>query len=135
MTQTHFENPHGLHNDNHYTCAYDIYLLMNEAMQHSEFVDTIRLSSYTLSVTHADGSTGSFRLDSTDKYITGEKQVPSGVNLWGGKTGTTDEAGSCLALIAQNEKGIPCIAIILNANNKTSLYDDFGKLLSQINNV
>lgn len=26
-TQTHFENPHGLHSDNHYTTAYDLYLI------------------------------------------------------------------------------------------------------------
>ena len=31
---TNFTNPHGLHDDNHYTTAYDIYLICNEAMKY-----------------------------------------------------------------------------------------------------
>ncbi len=133
MLDTHFANPHGLHQTDHYTCAYDIYLMMNEAMKYTAFTDTVRMNVYTLYATHADGSAFSLRLDSTDKFLTGEKPVPQGVVLWGGKTGTTDEAGACLTLIAQNEKGIPYIAVILNAYNKTALYRDMTQLLTKIN--
>src|SRR5699024_4264925 len=37
MTQTHFMNPHGLHDDNHYSTAYDMALLMRYSIQNSTF--------------------------------------------------------------------------------------------------
>ena len=36
-TNTNLINPHGLHNDNHYTTAYDMYLIYNEAIKHDIF--------------------------------------------------------------------------------------------------
>ena len=133
MIGTHFVNPHGLHDSEHYTCAYDVYLMLQEAVKYPAFSDAIRMNVYNLSVTRADGSVIRYRLDSTDKYLTGEKKAPSGVTLWGGKTGTTPEAGSCLALVAQNENGIPFVSVILNAENSSKLYEDMNKLLCVIN--
>lgn len=133
MTGTHFANPHGLHDENHYTTAYDVYLMLNAAYQHTEFQETMSSSSYALNVTHADGSTGTIYLSSTDKYLTGEKNPPENVTVLGGKTGTTDEAGSCLALVSQNAYGEPFISVILHASTKVELYDDMNSLLSNIN--
>lgn len=132
MTGTHFMNPHGLHDDEHYTCAYDVYLMLNAAMDYPKFNEIIRMSSYMLDVTRGD-SVVSYYYESTDEFLTGLKAVPEGVVLWGGKTGTTPQAGACLALIAQNEKGVPYIAVIMNADKKTILYDDMSALLSHIN--
>lgn len=131
MLGTHFVNPHGLHNDDHYTCAYDVYLMLNEAMNYQIFTETIRQSSYTLDVTRGD-SVVSYYYESTDEFLTGLVSTPSGVNLWGGKTGTTGQAGACLSLIAQNDAGVPYIAVILNADKKTELYDDMSRLLTFI---
>lgn len=133
MTGTHFVNPHGLHDGSHYTTAYDVYLMLNEAFRYSAFTDAIQMNMYQLKVTRGDGSQVSFRLDSTDKYLTGEKTAPKNVNLLGGKTGTTSEAGACLAIIAQNAYGVPYMAVILNADNRSILYEDMNKLLMQIN--
>ena len=36
-TDTHFVNPHGLNNEDHYTTAYDLYLIFNEALKYPEF--------------------------------------------------------------------------------------------------
>ncbi len=135
MLSTNFVNPHGLHDENHYTCAYDVYLMLNAAKEYSMFTDTIKLKEYKLTVQRADGSSVAYRLDSTDKYLTGLKQIPNGVSLWGGKTGTTPEAGSCLSLIAQNKNGNMFVAVVMNADNSTSLYSDMTDLLSQINNI
>lgn len=132
MTGTHFENPHGLHSENHYTCAYDVYLMLNEAVSYSQFREVISMSSYTLTVTRADGTAAAYTYSSTDKYLTGEKTLPEGVSLWGGKTGTTPQAGSCLALAVQNRNGIPYIAIVMNANNSSELYTDMSTLLSHL---
>ena len=133
MTGTHFANPHGLHNENHYTTAYDVYLMLYAAYQHTEFQNTMSMSSYTLNMTHADGTAGTIYLSSTDKYLTGEKNAPENVTVLGGKTGTSDEAGSCLALVSQNAYGEPFISVILHASTKVELYEDMNTLLSNIN--
>lgn len=135
MIGTNFVNPHGLHDENHYTCAYDVYIMLNAAKEYSMFTDTIKLKEYKLTVQRADGSSIAYRFDSTDKYLTGLKQLPQGVSLWGGKTGTTPEAGSCLSIIVQNKNGNMFIAVVMNADNSTELYSDMTDLLSQINNI
>ena len=38
-TGTHPTNSHGLHDDKHYTTAYDIYLILNELAGYDEFLD------------------------------------------------------------------------------------------------
>ena len=84
-------------------------------------------------MTHADGTARTIYLSSTDKYLTGEKNAPENVTVLGGKTGTTDEAGSCLALVSQNAYGEPFISVILHASTKVELYEDMNTLLSNIN--
>ena len=86
------------------------------------FREASQLSVYQLTAARADGSEVSYRLDATDQYLTGVQTAPKDVTLLGGKTGTTDQAGSCLALIAQNAYGIPHIAIILNAQNLSLIH-------------
>ena len=133
MTGTHFVNPSGLHNDNHYTTAYDVYLMLNYACSLDNFTAITQQYMYELNFTHADGSEGYLKLDSTDNYLTGTHEAPENVYLLGGKTGTTDEAGSCLALVAQNQYGVPYIAVILKAENHATLYADMDQLLKQMN--
>lgn len=132
-TGTHFANPSGLHDENHYTTAYDIYLFLQEALQYEKFVDTMQNGSYTFTYYKADGTKVQKYLDSTDKYLTGEKTPPKNVTVLGGKTGTTSKAGSCLAVLCQNAYGEPYISVVLNAQNKTSLYRDMNLLLQQTN--
>ncbi|MCI5649084.1 MAG: serine hydrolase [Fusicatenibacter sp.] len=133
MTGTHFVNPHGLHDENHYTTAYDVYLMLNAAFRDPQFQAVMGMPSYSLSVTHEDQSTSPIYLTSTDKYLTGEKSVPEGVIVLGGKTGTTSQAGACLAIASQNAYGEPFISVILNAKTKEALYGDMSLLLSKIN--
>lgn len=101
-TGTHFTNPHGLQDENHYTTPYDIYLMLKEALNYPEFTDITQMASYTVSYKHSDGSDASATLPATDHYLTGEAATPKDVTILGGKTGTTDKAGNCLALLSQN---------------------------------
>jgi D-alanyl-D-alanine carboxypeptidase len=131
-TNTHFVNPHGLHDDEHFTTAYDIYLMLNEALKYEYFVDVMQLGVYNLSYRRAD-ETITVKLDSTDRYLTGETAAPMGVTVLGGKTGTTSLAGACLAILSQNEYGKPYVSIVLGAPTKAILYQDMNQLLAQIN--
>ena len=55
-TGSHFVNPHGLHDENHYTTAYDLYLIFNACMKDQRFVDIISMDSYEGTLTGADGT-------------------------------------------------------------------------------
>jgi len=131
-TNTHFVNPSGLHDDDHYTTAYDIYLMLNEALSYEYFVDTMQLGSYSLSYTRGGENIRAY-FDSTDHYLTGEEATPLNVTVLGGKTGTTGQAGACLAILSQNKYGKPFVSIVLNAQTKTILYQDMSQLLGKIN--
>lgn len=131
-TNTHFVNPTGLHNENHYTSVYDIYLMLREAMNYPHFMEVMQLSSYNITCNRGEEKIVT-RLDSTDQYLTRQVTAPKDVTVLGGKTGTTSDAGSCLALLSQNAYGEPFISIVLHASTKTALYDSMNQLLSKIN--
>ena len=131
-TGTHFTNPHGLQDENHYTTPY-IYLMLKEALNYPEFTQITQSGSYTVEYTHADGSSASTTLLATDHYLTGEATPPKNVTILGGKTGTTDNAGNCLALLSQNAYGKPYISIVMGASTKDELYEQMSSLLQNIN--
>ena len=126
-------NPHGLQDENHYTTPYDIYLMLKEALNYPEFTQITQSGSYTVEYTHADGSSASTTLLATDHYLTGEATPPKNVTILGGKTGTTDNAGNCLALLSQNAYGKPYISIVMGASTKDELYEQMSSLLQNIN--
>ena len=131
-TNTHFMNPTGLHNEEHYTTVYDIYLMLNEALNYPKFVSIMQIPLYTLKYTRND-KTISQRLDATDQYLTKQVTPPKHVTVLGGKTGTTNEAGACLALVSQNAYGEPFISIVVHSSTKAMLYENMNQLLSKIN--
>ena len=133
MTGTHFVNPSGLHDENHYTTPYDIYLMLNRVYQdYPDFSKIASQSQYQTSVTGTEGES-TFLSTTTDEYLDGTYSLPSNVQILASKTGTTDEAGSCLALVVQNGYGVPFIAIVTGADTKDTLYNDMSKLLSLTN--
>ncbi len=131
-TDTHFTNPHGLTDSDHYTTAYDIYLMFNAAMQYDTFMDIINRENYYAEYTDADGNDVAVTWDSTNQYFTGDETAPDGVIVYGGKTGTTDDAGYCLTLLSKDIYGNPYIAVILHADSKENLYGQMNSLLSLI---
>ncbi len=133
MTGTHFTNPHGLQDTEHYTSIYDIYLMLNEAIRYPKFVEIIQMGAYSVQFQNISGQARSIYLESTDHYLIGEATEPKGVTVLGGKTGTTDEAGNCLALVSQNVYGKTFISIVTNAFDKPILYEQMNQLLEHIN--
>lgn len=132
-TGTHFMNPHGLHDENHYTTPYDIYLMLKEALKYPEFTAITQQSSYTVNYTRPDGTYMSTYLEATDHYLTGAATPPRSVTILGGKTGTTSLAGNCLALLSQDAYGKPYCSIVMGADTKELLYEQMNSLLQNIN--
>jgi len=89
-TGTHFANPHGLHDENHYTTAYDIYLMFQEALKYDAFQEIIGSSEY-YSIFIRDNDKYGIMWQSTNYYHIGEATPPQDVEVIGGKTGTAEK--------------------------------------------
>lgn len=131
-TNSHFVNPNGLTDPNHYTTAYDLYLICNEAAKYDKFVEIIHTSSYNSVYHDKNGNEKSFELSTTNAYIKGEAFAPDNVTVIGGKTGTTNAAGSCLILYSRDNSGSPYISVILQSSDRTTLYQEMTDLLDEI---
>lgn len=131
-TNSNFVNPHGYQDENHYTTAYDLYLIFNKVIQNPEFIKIISSPFYKAEITEADGSTKDVAWEQSNYFANGTRTAPENVTVIGGKTGTTDEAGSCLVLLEKDSKGSPYISIIMGAPSKTVLYDNMISLMATI---
>ena len=131
-TNTHFMNPHGLTHEEHYTTAYDLYLMMNAAMQFEEFRKIINSPEYKSSYRDREGNPKTIEIKSTNAYINGDVQAPEGVSVIGGKTGTTKAARSCLILLSNGSNGHTYISVILGSTDHDSLYRNMTTLLTDI---
>ena len=96
---THFANPHGFHDPDHYTTPYDITLFMKAAMEYDLFQKIVTSPNYTIPATNLSEQRtvrNTNALTSNWTY-TGYLYTPG----TGGKTGSTDEAGKCLVETAK----------------------------------
>ncbi len=134
-TNTHFVNPNGLHDEDHYTTAYDLYLMFQEAMQYDTFLEMIQTAEYTTTYTSADGSTAEATWTSSNQFTKGAVTVPDGVTAVGGKTGTTSAAMSCLVQLFEDAQGQRYVAIILGCTERATLYEEMGTFLSSLNKL
>lgn len=131
-TNTHFANPNGLTDANHYTTAYDLYLILNEAIKYDTFNEIIQMSSYQTTYYDKDGKEKAFDKTTTNLYVRGDYQPPANVNVIGGKTGTTAAAGHCLMLLSRDTSGAPYISVILGSEGTDILYAEMTDLLDEI---
>lgn len=133
-TQSHFVNPSGLPDEDHYTTAYDLYLIFNEAVKNETFVDIISTKSHDTSYLDANGATIEKTWNNTNGYLTGAYKEPEGITVIGGKTGTTKDAGYCLVLYSKNTSDNPLISVVLKGNSKGDLYKIMTQMLSNFSN-
>lgn len=129
-TQTHFVNPNGLPDPDHYTSVYDIYLMFQAAAQNQTFLDIISAKSYDVSYTDVSGNVVEKTWENTNQYLSGKTEAPEGFSVVGGKTGTTGDAGYCLVLYSYNASGQPIISVVLKADGRSNLYLLMNEMLS-----
>ena len=132
-TNSHFVNAHGLHDMNHYSTVYDIYLIYKEAIKYEAITQIIGMTSYATTYHNKYGTEQTISVSSTNGFFKKQYKSPENVTILGSKTGTTDEAGSCLALYVKDTAGNPYLSIILNGVTKDDLYTQMRQLLEQIN--
>ena len=131
-TGTHFMNPHGLSNPEHYTTAYDLYLIFNECIKYEEFVEIISMSTFDTTYKNAYGQDVNLSVKNTNGYISGTQSAPANATVIGGKTGTTSAAGHCLVILSKDINGAPFISVVLKSASTDSLYDNMNSLLENL---
>lgn len=133
-TNSSFVNAHGLHNDQHYTTVYDLYLIFQAAIQNETFHKIISSTTYEADFTNRNGRLVEKIWKNTNRYLSKEEEAPKGVTVIGGKTGTTYAAGHCLVLYSENTEGKGYVSIVLKGNSKDNLYYQMSELLKIISN-
>lgn len=122
MENTHFANPHGLHDENHYTTAYDIALMSRELLKHPKIHDwlTIWMDEEFLKgkIKKSDG----VFLSNSNNLV----RFYSGCD--GLKTGFTNEAGNCVSATARRGD-TRFIAVVMKAPGRPVLFEEARELL------
>lgn len=100
---THFESPHGLDSDNHYSSAYDLAIITAKARENQLFNDIVKAKDI-------DGKDYGFtrNFHNINKILW---QLP---NATGVKTGSTGDAGKCLVTSVEIQ-GNDVIIVVLNS--------------------
>lgn len=116
LTSTHFTNPHGLHDEEHYTTAYDLAVITAEALSNDVFLEICSSKTKKISLNTNDG----YRYLTNHNKLLGQYQGCIGV-----KTGFTKASGRCLVSAAERN-GLRLIAVTLSAPND---WQDHKKML------
>lgn len=118
MTDTHFMNAHGLDEEEHYSTAYDMALLMRQAMKNDTFQDITGEKSY-------QSKNRTYPWQNKNKLLTNYYEPCTG-----GKTGYTRTAGRTLVSAAE-KSGFSFVAVTLNApddwNDHLHMYESSFK--------
>lgn len=123
---SHFVNPNGIHDDNHYTTAYDMYLISKYAMKNEEFVKIVSTYKYTLPKTNKYKAEDRI-MENTNAFVNPDNKYYN-ENIKGIKTGTTTQAGNCL-ITSSSKDGMDFINVVLGAKTSDSKFSETEKMV------
>ena len=110
---THFANPNGLHDPQHYTSAWDMYLITKAAMEYPDFMTICDTAATTIPATNMSGERN---LYTTNHLLSNWRVIGyRNTEAHGIKTGSTDAAGHCLVSSA-TRGSLSFISVILGAD-------------------
>ncbi|OKZ74815.1 MAG: hypothetical protein BHW00_03530 [Clostridium sp. 26_22] len=122
LTNTHFETPHGLDSNEHYTTAYELAILSNYALNNPTFAKIVGTKNYTITIN------GSPKALSNTNELLGNME-----GVYGIKTGFTNGANRCL-VTACKRNNIDIICVVLGADTKKFRTIDSIKLINYVFN-
>ncbi len=122
-TGTQFHNACGMPDPEHFTTALDLAKIGREAIGDEEFRKIIHTKTYVIPATEVYPQR---TVDNRNKMLMTDEYAYDG--YIGGKTGTTDDAGSCLISFAERD-GRLLIAVTLHAVDSDATYKDHKALL------
>lgn len=124
---SHFNNPSGLFDEEHYTTSYDMAMITRDAIKCNEFINLEANTTYTIGPTN---------LTAEPRYLKNRHKMlfPSNAvyyeGIMGGKTGYVDQSGNTLVTFAKRN-GMTLISVVMKSNSEnvykdTSLLLDYG---------
>ncbi len=122
VTNTHFENPNGLYNENHYTTAADMAKITKYALANDTFRKIFGMKEY-----HWDGQSWDTTLLTHHRLLKGEFPYET-ATVTGGKNGFINESGFTLVTTAEKDN-LELIAVTMKTNFKDAPYSDTIQLL------
>lgn len=122
---THFTNPHGLQNEEHYTCARDMALITQAALKHPTFQKIAGTTNYTCPKTN--------KVDEERYWYNHNQMIQENAEYYyegcfGGKTGFTSDALNTLVSYAKKD-GRTLICVELHVNGKDKAYGESHAML------
>ena len=105
LKNTNFTNPHGLHDDNHYTSAYDLAVISSYAMKNQDFINVVSTKNVKITSNYHT------------RYLSNKNKILTSYEGANGiKTGFTKKAGRCLVASAKrNQKQV--VSVVLNVSD------------------
>lgn len=117
LSNTHFESPHGLDSDEHYTTAYELALLSDYALKNSTFLNMVGTKNYTVTI------------NGYPKALSNTNELLGNLDgVYGIKTGFTNGANRCL-VTACKRGNTDIICVVLGADTKNFRTKDSIKLI------
>ncbi len=130
LSGTHFCNPHGYHDPNHYITAKDLAVLMRRVVQNQTVLKVLSTPVYEMPPTNLQPDKRT--LINTNSMITTRREMGYLYEpVKAGKTGYTSDAGHCLAAYAEKD-GKRLISVVLNSkmeDGKNESFEDTEQLL------
>lgn len=117
LSNSHFESPHGLDSDGHYTTAYELAILSDYALKNPTFLNMVGTKNYTITI------------NSQPKTLSNTNELLGNLNgVYGIKTGFTNGANRCL-VTACKRGDMDIICVVLGADTKNFRTKDSIKLI------
>lgn len=134
LKNTHFVNPNGLHDDNHYTTAYDMACIAREAWKNTAFQRVTGTKTYSIGATNKRKKGEIMQLLNHHQMVNGYQHPEYEYKYCiGGKTGYTSMAHSTLVTFAEKD-GMQLVAVIMRADGakqpEPNEYSDTTRILN-----
>ncbi len=130
INNTNYINPSGLHEAEHYTTPYDMYIVYQECMKYDDFREIMEICRTEYEYYNVKGELRVREIETTNQFKLGNYSFPEDVTILGGKTGTTNQAGYCLMLHVQGASGTEYILGVYHAQTEEKLYTKLNDLMS-----
>ena len=122
LDNTHFTNTYGLQNENHYTSAYDLSIIMKYCLKNDTFRKIAGSASCSIPATN--------KSEARSYSSTNELIIPDNSNYYSfvtvGKTGFTTEAGECLVSCAY-KNNMELICVVLGGSTVNNISTRFSE--------
>lgn len=118
LSNTHFVTPHGLDNEEHYTTAYELAIMADNALKNNTFSSIVGTKNITININGKPRN-----LSNTNELL------GSMVGVYGVKTGFTNGANRCLVTSCKREN-LDIITVVLGADTKKFRTQDSIKLIN-----